>query len=151
MNEQQFETEEDLKAQVAELQSKLAEKQEETLGEEQEKVTFPTVSATLKLDKNGSNVILQRVTPPEALILCAMHHVNAGSLPLSDLQPKGAYTTTIQGEKARLVAKYGVKKVDAAFPGNEPKMPMTFRQAMSSGLGKALPDSQLLEFDLAKA
>lgn len=46
----------------------------------------PIANLTLKLDKNGSNVQVKHVTPAELMLLCAMHHTNAGGDPVVTLK-----------------------------------------------------------------
>jgi hypothetical protein len=45
----------------------------------------PIANIILKLDKNGSSVQLKNVTPAEVMLLCAMHHTNAGGDPVVKL------------------------------------------------------------------
>ena len=47
----------------------------------------PLANITLKLDKIGSCVDRKNVTPSEVMLLCAMHHSNAGGDPITKLIP----------------------------------------------------------------
>lgn len=42
----------------------------------------PIANIVLKMDKNGSSVQRNNVTPAEVMLLCAMHHKNAGEDPV---------------------------------------------------------------------
>lgn len=82
----QGETAEELQLVIAEAQKKLAKAQEKEDEEEVERVVLPLADVLLKIEKN--TIFEKRnVTPPELMILCAMHHANAKDNPAQKVSP----------------------------------------------------------------
>ena len=112
------------------------------------------------------------VTPAEAVILIAQFHVQKGDMPIHAITPHTVTTAQLDDKKkavrnpddntavlantvvktikrqpdqeiARLKSKYGEKKVAALFPGANPTLPATFKDALRIGMAVALPSSTL--------
>ena len=146
---QALETQADLQEQIAKLQAKARQAQQEIEQKENEdaKVPMPLADIRLKLDKNGSDVAVKNVTPAQLLFLVAEHHANAGGSPILSIRPQGkTVMRDPRWERARLSAMYSAKKIDKLFPGSEPVLPKTFARAMGLGVNIELGSDKFLEF-----
>lgn len=78
----------------------------------------------VRLSGDMNNEIFKaRVTPPEVLILRAIH----GSDAVLKFQPLGMDKRPHAGEVERLKAEYGAKVFGEAFPGAAPNLPISFK------------------------
>ncbi len=145
-----LETTESLQAELTELQAKLAQKQIEADGDQVEKIELPL--ATIDILIGGKNTVtLHNVTPPEALLLVALHHHQAKKMPIERiliLDQKLNIDPRL--ERQKLAMKYGEKKVTALFPGAIPNFPKSFRSAMNAGIETKIPEERMFDFDVAK-
>ena len=150
-NVEQLETSTEIAAKIRELEARQveAERAEQKVAD-LEKIEFPVAKIILKRDEFTS-VPMMNVTPGEVLLLVAMFNKSAGGNPVSTVTPVGTASLTATQERARLVGKYGTKRVDSLFPGAIPQFPKTFRQALDSGMSAklAVPET-IFDFDIAK-
>lgn len=105
-------------------------------------------NARIVLDRFGSSVQKNNITPAQAQVLQEIHQSNVGTCPVVDLKIIGdAKATVVTGvdsegnavekvvdrtdrmEVRRLVQEYGVKRVAMMFPGKNPVLPKTFEEA----------------------
>lgn len=105
-----------------------------------------TVSAQLKISKLGSTVTLTGVTPAEALLLTAEHQGNAGGEPLTLSEEVVDVNRADYEEVERLKQKYHIKKVEALFPGADPRLPEDFTSAVRQGLKSKMPSTNLVDY-----
>ena len=99
----------------------------------------------IKLEKSGSNVRLERVTPAETMFLVADHHTNAGGDPIVSLEElEDESKLNASSEKLRLALKYGTKRINKFFPGRIPNLPSSFAEAREAGVSIEAPQERLL-------
>lgn len=103
-----------------------------------------TANITLRLEKHGHDVTKTGVTPAEASLLVAEHHINAGGDPIVEATDGPDVTRTDVEEVERLKAKYGAGKVIALYPGAKPSLPATLKEAREIGLRVSIPVNKLL-------
>ena len=147
--EKPLETAEDIEKTIAELRKRQEELNAVEDEEEIEKITLPKADIVVKINKN-TTVLLNNVTPPEALILVAEHNKGAGGNPLEKITVTGSVTIDPVMLRAAFCTKYDAKKVYTIYPGSVPQMPKTYRRALLLGIGTVLPNAKLMEHDLAK-
>lgn len=146
--ENEIETAESLQAHIAELQTKLAAKEAEEEAAEAEFVELPLANVHLRLNDKMS-FMKPNLTPPELLVLVAMHHTNSGGNPVDSVTPimDGDKVKTIKADvraiKATLGSKYGKDRIEKLYPGVSPSYPKRFKTAISLGLGSVLPAAHL--------
>lgn len=144
------ETTEDIESTIKELRKRQQELMEEEDKEDVEKVKFPKARIELRMNKN-TVITLENVTPPEALILVAEHNKGAGGNPIEKIEKTGEVEVDPVMLRAMFCSKYDSKKVYHIYPGSVPTMPKTFRRALLLGIGTTLPESKLMEHDLARS
>ena len=144
------ETAEDIDATIKELRARQTELEEAEDEEQVEKIRLPKARVLLRINKN-TEFYLDNVTPPEALILVAEHNKGAGGNPLVKIEKTGEVEIDPVMLRAAFCLKYDPKKVYTIFPGSVPQMPKTYRRALLLGIGTVLPNTTLMEHDLAKA
>lgn len=111
----------------------------------------------VQLDANG-DVPKQNVTPAEVLFLVADHQVNVKGNPIhglveskvgavvKDEAGKVVRYRTVPEEIQRLKSRYPAAKVDKIFPGATPTLPKTFAEAITTGMGISMPQTQAFAF-----
>lgn len=91
----------------------------------------------LVLHKEGNNVPLMNITPPELVLLAKEHEARAGKFPIHDLViNEQEWDAEDADEKQRLRMKYGFvpgskppqTKIDAIYSGEGAKLPQTFKE-----------------------
>lgn len=100
-----------------------------------------TCTILLRLDKFGSTVIKEGVTPAEALFLTAEHKHNANAEPVQKRWDEKTVERTTRQEYMRLLSMYAGHKVKALFPGASPNFPVSYDEAVASGMGMDAVDS----------
>jgi hypothetical protein len=112
------------------------------------------------------------VTPAEVVLLVAQFHQAKGDIPVHALVPHVERKLKLDANKkivrneetfealydnvetrfvvraahqevGRLKSKFGAKKVEAIFPGVNPTLPTTFREALQMGVSTVLPNATL--------
>lgn len=107
-----------------------------------------TASIRLKLNKLGSNVFKQGVTPAEVALLVAEHHTNVGDNPVTiESETEVEVERSPINEIQRLLGKYNVKKVKALYPSVTANVPEDWDTAFQIGMGASLPTAKLMEHD----
>lgn len=149
MKETQLETSDELRQHIDGLREKLekAEAAEAAEDLKAEQIELPVMECEVFVAK-GHTVFLKGVTPPEALILTAMHNKAVGDVPIRNMKVTGAVKVDARSLVARLAGKYGAKRVLAVFPGTDPKLPTTFRKALTAGIGTVLPEQHLMDYEV---
>ncbi len=154
--QERYETSEDIQRAIDELNAeKLKLELAEQADAEAEMIEMPLASIMVRINKN-TTVLLNKVTPAEALVLVAEHHKASGGNPLEKITP----ATDANGNPVRikvdpielrgvLANKYSGEKIMALFPGLMPQFPKTFSQALRLGIGAKLPENKLMSHDLA--
>jgi len=149
-NDHSVETAEDIEATIKELRKRQQELEDDEDEEQVEKVKFPKARIHLRMNKN-TVITLENVTPPEALILVAEHHKSAGGNPIEKIEKTGEVEIDPVMLRAAFCSKYDSKKVYTIYPGSVPAMPRTYKRALLLGIGTQLPESKLMEHDLARS
>lgn len=80
------ETAEELQLIINEAQKKLNAANEKEDEEQSEKITLPLATVHLRIEKNVA-FDKANITPPELMLLCAMHHANAKGNPAEVITP----------------------------------------------------------------
>jgi len=99
----------------------------------------------LKISEQGNQVLLKRVTPAECQVLrrdfgIKVAGTNQLTNPFNHVDVlKEDVERDNNTEFGRLVQKYGQKKVESAFPGENPKIPVTFKEANVVGMDAEPP------------
>lgn len=148
---QALETQTELQKQIDALEAKKREAQRSVEQKENEdaKVEMPLADIRLKLDKNGSDIVVKNVTPAQLLFLVAEHHANAGGSPVTSIKPTGkTVMRDPRWERSRLSAMYSDKKIAKLFPGSEPVLPKTFSRALGLGVSIELGSDKFLTFNV---
>lgn len=139
-----MESPDDLQKQIDELQEKLAASEQQMAMEDVEEIELPLAEGMIRTDSQTC-IPINFLTPPEVLVLAAMHGAKAGGKVFEKLKVNGKVKTNAVAEKMRLAAKYGMERVDKVFPGAEPKLPKNFIIALRTGLGTVLPTQRLFD------
>lgn len=109
---------------------------------------MPTCSCWVKLNKEGSNVLKNNVTPAEMFFLVAEHHVHAGGDPIGEMSNETTIVRTDRQEFDRLCALYHPDKIRALFPGPIPNLVKTFAEAREIGVKISLSDKKLVQHSI---
>lgn len=91
-------------------------------------------SVWLQINDLGSDIHLKRVSPAEALIQRAQFGVivegqSVPDSPFKHIDINEKVSRTKNEDYQRLVAKFGKKVVEKSFPGENPNIPLTFKDA----------------------
>jgi hypothetical protein len=134
----------ELNSEILRLQEQLSQSELRQAMEDVEKIELPLADGMIRTDSQ-SCIPITGLTPPEALVLAAMHGPKAGGKVFESLRVTSKFETNAVAEKLRLAAKYGMERIDKLFPGSEPKLPKNFVLAVRSGLGTVLPTQRLFD------
>lgn len=108
-------------------------------------IKLPTCSCRVKIAKNGSDVLLHGVTPPEMLVLVAEHHREVGGNPISEIKPGEPVIVLPEQELGRLGQKYSSDKLRKLFNPANPTLIDSFERAQQVGVGANLSRSNLVD------
>lgn len=112
-------------------------------------VKLPTCSCRVKIAKNGSDVTLSNITPPEMYVLTAIHHREAGGNPILDIEATSSVVVLPEQELARLRGKYSSKHLSRLFSSASQTLIDSFERAQQLGLSVTLIRTNLVDSGLS--